>query len=103
MVSLVVSKKRGCSCAHLANVDASRRLTLSVPVAQLGYRGDGVETGVLSQREGNDLQGVCEGAHAVRFHAAQRAGILGQAQSQLYLRRATARDQSPAGTGSNNA
>lgn len=84
-----------CWFAHLAHVDAGRRLTLSVPVAQLGYRGDGVEPGVLGQRGGNDLQRVGVGAHAVRLHAAQRAGVLGQAQSQLDLRSATASDQSP--------
>lgn len=83
--------------AHLAHVDAGRRLALSVSVAQLGYRGDGVETGVLGQRGGNDLQGVGVGTHAVRLHAAQSAGVLSQAQSQLDLRSAAACDQSPAG------
>lgn len=98
MVSPAAARVRGCRSAHLAHVDAGRGLALGVSVPQLGYRGDRVEPGVLGQRGRNDLQGVGVGAHAVRLHAAQGAGVLGQAQGQLDLRGAAARDQSPAGT-----
>lgn len=59
--------------ADLANVDAGHLVSLGVPVAELGHRGDGVEAGVLGQREGDHLQGVAVGSHAVCLHAAQRA------------------------------
>lgn len=82
---------------HLAHVDARHLVSLGVSVAELRYRGDGVQAGVLRQCGGDDLQGVAVGAHAVGLHPAQRARVLGQAHGQLNLRGASAGDQSPGG------
>lgn len=59
--------------ANLAHVDASHLVPLGVPVAELGHRGDGVKAGILRQCEGNHLQRVAVGSHAVRLHAAKGA------------------------------
>lgn len=85
--------------ANLANVDAGHLVALGVPVAELGHRGNGVEAGVLRQCEGDDLQRVAVGPHAVRLHAAQGARVLCQPHGQLDLRGAAAGYQGPEGGG----
>lgn len=95
MTSDIKKKKK----ANLANIDAGHLVTLGVPIAELGHRGDGVEAGVLCQCEGDHLQGIAVGPHAVRLHAAQRARVLCQAQRQLDLGGATAGYQGPEGGG----
>lgn len=85
--------------ANLADVDAGHLVTLGVPVAELGHRGDGVEAGVLRQREGDHLQGIAVGPHTVRLHAAQRARVLCQAHGQLDLGGAATGNQGPEGSG----
>lgn len=63
---------------HLADVDPGCGLSLSVSVAQLGDGGDGIETSVLRQRGGNDLEGISVGSHTVSLHAAKTPGVFGQ-------------------------
>jgi hypothetical protein len=62
----------------LANVDACILLSLRVTVPQLGYDGDGVEAGVLSQRSGDNLERLGVGLETVRFHPDKRLSILCQ-------------------------
>ena len=44
---------------------------------------DGIEPGVLSEREGDDLQGVGEGLDAALLGAVQSPGILGELLGEL--------------------
>lgn len=87
--------------SHLADVNPGCLLSLCVPVTQLCYCGDGIKTSVLCQRRGDDLEGICICAHAVRLHASQRAGVFCQPQRQLDLWCSTASDQSSAGAQEN--
>lgn len=80
---------------HLANVDAGHLVPLSVPVAELRHRGDGVQAGILRQRERDHLKGVAVRPHAVCLHAAQGARVFSQAQGQFDLRSAAAGYESP--------
>lgn len=48
---------------------------MSVP--QLGDHGDGVQSGVLGQSGGDDLERLGEGGEAVGFHALERLRVLG--------------------------
>lgn len=90
---------KGRRRTHLAHVDAGHLVSLSVPVAELRHRGDGVQAGVLSQRGGDHLEGVGVRPHAVRLHARQGARVLCQTHGQLDLRSAAAGYQSPEGGG----
>ena len=65
---------------YLANVDAKRAVTLRVMVSKLGDRWDGVEAGVLGQRERNHIQWVGERPETVLLHAGQRVRVLEQAE-----------------------
>ena len=56
---------------YLSDVDASRFLSLRVAVPEFGDGGDGVEASVLSQGEGDDLQGLGECPEAVLLHPGQ--------------------------------
>lgn len=64
---------------HLSDVDPSSELPLSVPGAEVGDGGDGVEAGVLSQGEGDHFQGLGEGTETVLLHARQGVGVSCQA------------------------
>ena len=81
---------------HLSDVDPSSEFPSCMPGAEFSDSGDGIEAGVLSQGEGNHLQGLSEGTETVLFHARQAMGMGCQAQRQLCLRGATACYQCPA-------
>ena len=74
---------------HLADVDASSLLALNVTSAQLGDDRDGVETCILGEGEGDDLERLSKLADAVRVHALERVGVLGELVGHLDLGCAT--------------
>ena len=54
-------------------------------IAQLGDGGDGVQTGVLGQGVGDDLEGLGERLEAIGVLADQGLGVLVELQVQLGL------------------
>lgn len=60
----------------LTDVDTRRPLAERMSVAQLGNNADGVQTGILSQRGGNDLESLGVRLEAVSLHALERLGEL---------------------------
>ena len=71
--------------AALADVDSGVLLAERVAIAQLGDGGDGVQTGVLGQGVGDDLEGLGERLEAIGVLADQGLGVLVELQVQLGL------------------
>mmetsp|Transcript_1502 Transcript_1502/g.3826 ORF Transcript_1502/g.3826 Transcript_1502/m.3826 type:complete len:487 (+) Transcript_1502:210-1670(+) len=71
--------------AALPYVDACRRLTGRMPVAELGDHLDGIEASVLGERIWHHLERLRELSHAVLHHSFQRVGPLGELVRQLHL------------------
>ena len=64
------------SCAYLANVDTSVPLAKCMSVTELGDDRNWVETRILSERCGDDLERVRIRLEAVRFHALESVRVL---------------------------
>mmetsp|Transcript_39722 Transcript_39722/g.122315 ORF Transcript_39722/g.122315 Transcript_39722/m.122315 type:complete len:411 (-) Transcript_39722:501-1733(-) len=79
----------------LAHVDARRLLALRMLVPQLRHDVDGVEPRILGERVRDHLHRLGERAHAVRVHAEQRVGPLGELVREPHLRGAAARREEP--------
>ena len=69
---------------HLADVDASSLLALNVTSAQLGD-----DRPRIGEGEGDDLERLSKLADAVRVHALERVGVLGELVGHLDLGCAT--------------
>eukprot|EP00962_Isochrysis_galbana_P000699 scaffold190_cov112-Isochrysis_galbana.AAC.2 len=77
----------------LAHVDAGRHFARRVPVPQLRHHVDRVQPRVLGQRVRHNLHRLGEGAHAVRVHAKEGVGPLGELVRDAHLGRPAARRQ----------
>ena len=87
--------KPTCS-TDLPDVDASILLSLGVSVPQFSHDGDGVESGILGQRVGNDLHCLCKTPDTVRLHPSQTLRVGHQLLGHLDLRCTSSGYQSPA-------
>jgi len=80
---------------HLADIDAKRLLTLCVVIPKFSHCRYGVQAGILSQGERNNIERLGKCTEAVLLHASQGLRVLQQADCQLNLWCTSTSDQRP--------